>query len=673
MGSASSDSPSVDARPGRTPRMEPQVHMQRKKRRRRSSAARRRRAKIKRRIYIAVALLASVAFALVVLALVRLQKVSAELKVARSESQQAVDALEAKDLRSARDHLGRAADSFIRGRNALDSAFELKIAKMFPVAGPNLRAVSAMASAGASTADAGKNILDAARRLQGPKGELVFPLADGRVDLKAVEEIQPAVRSAHIRVEAAAAQVAGSPAGSLAGSVAGAREEMLEKLVEARDALAKLDGYLTVLPPFLGGDGPRRYLVAIGNNAEMNAEGMILSYGIIEANSGAISWSRSGPITEIKLSAPAQVPLSQEFVDRWSWANPTFAWQRANVSPEFSIVGEILTSMYKERTGQQLDGAIFIDGVALGYLLRATGPIAFQDPPVTLDERSFADFAMNGAYKSFASQEVRKEFLGVAAQRAITAAFQISGERARVLGSAFDQAARERRLMIYSRHAGEQASLAGMPIGGQLKKPTGGFFSYTLQNFSGSKLDYYMKQSIDYRSRVAPDGSSSVNVKMTLQNQATADLPEYILGGDEKLESRKPGDYFGYLTLYAPEGSFVTGGESKDSLLSVLPDAGHAAFSVAVLVRPGETRTVELEYRVPTPPASDDASGAAKNRFELLYVPQPRIRPDSIRAEVSFDSGTVAEPSGFAALGGRTLLFDGNPQEAVEWSASWRR
>lgn len=653
--------------------MDPQAYIYRKKRRRRSSAARRRRAKIKRRIYIAGAVIASVTFMLVVLALVRLQKVSAELKVARSESQAAIDALEARELRMAREHLALAADSFIRGRNTLDSAFELKIAKMFPFAGPNLRAVSAMASAGATTADAGKKILDAARRLEGPRGELVFPLADGRVNLAAVEEIQPAVRSAHIQVEAAAAQVAGSPGGGLTGSVASARSDMFEKLVEARDALAKLDGYLTVLPPFLGGKGSRRYLVAIGNNSEMNAEGMVLSYGIIETSSGTITWNRSGPITEIKLNAPAQLPLSPEFVDRWSWANPTFAWQRANVSPDFSIVGEILTAMYKERTGQQLDGSIFIDGVALGYLLRATGPIAFQDPPVTLDERNFADFAMNGAYKSFASQDSRKEFLGIAAQRAITAAFQISGERARILGSALDQAARERRLMIYSRHAGEQANLVRMPLGGQLKKPDGGFFSYTLQNFAGNKLDYYMKQTIDYRSRVASDGSSRVVVKVALQNQATTDLPEYILGGDEKLQSRKPGDYFGYLTIYAPEGSFVTGGASKESLLSVLPDAGHAAFSLAVLVPPGEVRTAELEYQVPTTPQRSGVSGGPADTFEMTYVPQARIRPDSIRVEISFDSGTVSEPSGLSALGGRTLLFDGNPQETVEWSARWHR
>lgn len=651
--------------------MEPRPHVHRRKRRRRSSATRRRRQRIKRRIYIGLAVLASVAFALAVLALVRLQKVSAELNTAKSQSQQAVDALGAQDLRSAREHLALAADSFTRGRNTLDAAFELKIAKLFPIASSNLRAATAMASAGASTADAGRNILDAARRLQGPKGELVFPLSNGRVDLKAVEEIQPSVRSAHTRVEAAAAQVAASPSGSLAGSIAGARSEMLEKLVEARDALAKLEGYLTVLPPLLGGEGPRRYLVAIGNNAEMNAEGMVLSYGVIEANSGLITWNRSGPITEIKLSAPAQVPLSPEFTDRWSWANPTFAWQRTNVSPDFAVAGEILTSMYKARTGQQLDGAIYIDGVALGYLLRATGPIAFQEPPVTLDERSFADYAMNGAYKSFASQEVRKEFLGVAAQRAITAAFQISGERARVLGSAFDQAARERRLMLYSIHADEQASLLAMPIGGQLRKPIGGFFSYTLQNFSGSKLDYYMKQSINYQAKVSRDGSAAVKVTMTLENQATTDLPPYILGGDEKLESRQPGDYFGYLTFYAPEGAYVTGGASRSELLSVLPDAGHAAFSVSVLLPPRGSHTVELEYQVPAPSSSESAQDA--NTFRFQYVPQPRIRPDSIRAEISFDVGSIADPNGFAALGARTLLFDGSPQEAVELSATWHR
>lgn len=660
----------LDTAFGRTSRMEPTLFTHRRKRRRRSSAARRRRRRIRRRIYAALAIVVSALFVLGVLALLRMQKISAELKVARAESQQALDALNRQDLNGARIHLAAAADSFIRGRNTLDIAFELKLARLLPFVGPNLKAVAAMASAGATTADAGKNIIDSARRLEGPKGELIFPLNNGRIDLRALEELRPSVRSGHIRVEAAAVQVEQSPSSNLVGIVASGREEMLEKLIEARDALANLDGYLSVLPSLLGADEKRRYFVAIGNNAEMNAEGMILSYGIVEVTAGYVDWVHTGSITEIKLTSPAPVPLSTTFNDRWSWANPNFAWQRANVTPDFPTVGELLVAMYQHRTGHALDGAIYIDGVALGYLLRATGPISFQDPSVTLDDRNFAEYAMNAAYKSFSSQESRKEFLAIAAQRAVTSAFQISGDRARTLGSALSRAANERRLMFYSTHPDEQARLAEMSIGGRLRHSEGGFFSYTLQNFSGSKLDYYLGTKIDYRARVARDGSTSVNVRLSIENRATLDLPPYILGGDERLESRRPGDYFGYLTLYAPEGSFVTGGRSRKDLMSVLPDAGFAAFSVTVLVPPGGTEVVELEYFVPT--ILPSKSGVPEY-FCVLYVPQPRFRPDSIRIEVGFDSGEVSRLRGFALLGERTLLYEDNPQEAVELNAEWRR
>lgn len=644
----------------------------RKKRRRKSTKKRKRRRLLRRLVIAAVALLVIGIF-FGVLAVVRVQKVEADLKYAQSESQAAVEAIRKQHLPEARERLSNAADAFNRGKYSLESSVELKVARIFPIIGTNLDTVHSLAEGGARTADAARGILDAAKRVEGPKGELVFPVSGGRVDVAAVEAMQPAVEDASNKLDTAQSVVAGTPSTGLIGPVGRARAELLSRVSDLHSATVELSAYMKVLPGILGKSEKRKYFVAVGNNAEMNANGMILSYGILEASNGRVQWTHGGSVTELKLDSPAHPEVDPLFLARWNWANPTFAWQRTNVTPDFPIVGEILMSMYKQKTGVSLDGAIYLDGVAISYLLRATGPLSFEDPSVTLDEKTFVDFAMNTAYKSFGSQEERKEFLGAAAARAIAAALSISGEQARVVGGALSQSARERRLMMYSIRPGEESDLQSMAIGGKFPDPDGDFFSYTLQNFGGNKLDYYISNTANFKTRIDNDGNATSKIAFTIENYATPDLADYILGADPTITSRKRGDYVGFLTFYAPTGAYLTGGASSREVLSVLPDAGHAAFSLSVQVPAGTTKTIELEYAVPNSPIASAYEARGGPNYHLTVVPQPRIRPDKIKAEVTFDTGSVSIPAGFGAGDGRSLVFEGNPAETVELSARWRR
>lgn len=641
-----------------------------RERRRRSSTKRRHRRKIRRRIYLAVAVLAAIGFFIGVLAVLRLQKIAAELNRGRAEAEAAVDSLKGQRLAEARTHLAAAADAFVRGRHSLQSSVELKLMGMVPWVGDDLRTVKAIATTGAVAADSARNVLEAARMFENAKGEFAAPISNGRIDLAALEAFEPSVAAASDRVATATHLLGETKPSGFVGSIESAQSQLLLKMTDFSRDLKNLDGYLQVLPPLLGQNERRRYLVAIGNDAEMNANGMVLSYGVIEASGGKLEWARGGPVTDLRLSRPAGVELDPEYMARWGWANPTFAWQRTNVSPEYPIAGEIMDAMYKQKTGTQVDGVIYMDGVALGYLLRATGPITFDDPAITLDERNFAEFAMNKAYTSFASQQERKEFLGLAAGKAVTTAFSITGERARTLGTVLGQAARERRLMIWSNHKSEQMRLASLSLGGGLGDSEGGFFSYTLENFGGNKLDYYMTNKVNYQSRIDSEGFETVTVRFDLANSATGELNPYILGYDPTVKGRNPGDYVGYLTVYAPTGAFLTGGASRSDVSSVLPDAGHAAFSLSVLVPAQGSRTIELEYRVPASPLLRGVDGEL---YKLKVVPQPRFRADSISIGVSFAVGSVGVPSGFASPGERTLAFDGAPQESVELTARWHR
>src|SRR5207253_10967895 len=130
---------------------------------------------------------------------------------------------------------------------------------------------------------------------------------------------------------------------------------------------------LSLLAEMAGANGPRTYLIAVANAAEMRGTGgMILSYGVINSANGRFTLTRFGPIDDLFLASPAPVEPVPDFVKRFSPFNPTLLWRNVNLSADFTRVGPVLAAMSKA-AGIPVDGAIQIDSMGLSSLLRGIG------------------------------------------------------------------------------------------------------------------------------------------------------------------------------------------------------------------------------------------------------------------------------------------------------------
>mgnify|MGYP001106445773 CR=1 FL=1 len=638
----------------------------RKKRR-----SRRKRASWLRRALFAIGVIAVAGALYGVVVGIRIAQASAHLQRARAAIERAETAVRDRDLDSARLDLAKASDEFVRSRNRLAS-LEIKVVRRFPLVGPNLKVAYALSIAGAKVADAGGVLLQKARVLEGPDGKLRVPYERGRIDLEKLGDLAPAASKAVEDVRSGLATVEASPSSQLVPVVAEARSEFLRKVSALERGLDVAAKYLEIAPELLGKQSSKRYLVAIGNNAEMNAQGMVLAYGILDVRDGTLVWSKFGSVTELQVAAPVSVPLDPDFRARWAWANPDFAWQRTNVSADTQTAGTLMAALYASKTGLPVDGVIYIDGIAIGYLLEGTGPLSFDDPKVTLDSRNFADFTMNKAYFHFANQSERKEFLVEAAARAVAAALEVRGSGVTKLVDATGRAVTERRLWIWTSDTELQSRLATLPLGGMPLADRGDVASYALLNLGGNKVDYYVRNTIRHRVTVDTGGRAKVAVEFKIENTAPADLPEYVGGavGPGQAE-RGRGEYLGYLTWYAPNGSRIVG-DARPPLQTSVPDAGFAAFSWSVKIPPGSSQTIAFEYELPDDVLERDSPTGALTRYKLTYIPQPRFWADRFETELVLPAGVTGKvQAAYSASEANRVNYSDIPNAPVEFEAQF--
>ena len=148
-----------------------------------------------------------------------------------------------------------------------------------------------------------------------------------------------------------------------------ARERFLDRLDQLRDALKGAEALAAGARHLL--EGPRRYLLLAANNAEMRAgSGMFLSVGVVTFADGTFSIGELRPTPEFNPTAGA-VMLPVELEELWGWLKPGEEWRNLATTPRFDVTAPLAADMWLTSTGEQVDGVLAVDAVALRALLAA--------------------------------------------------------------------------------------------------------------------------------------------------------------------------------------------------------------------------------------------------------------------------------------------------------------
>ncbi|HUP85917.1 MAG TPA: DUF4012 domain-containing protein [Acidimicrobiales bacterium] len=562
---------------------------------------------------VAAASLAAVAFALA--------RPGLERGVARATA--GLTAAKGADQEQAAAAFDDAERSFAEAERSV-GAWWARPAWLVPIVGPHLRALGAVAETGQELAAGGVRVAGAA-----DLGDL--RIRDGVVPIDKLRRLEPELADAADTVTRARARLARTRSTWLLPQVGRRLDTQVERLEDVQGTLESSRDVVHILPAVLGADGPRRYFLAVQTPAELRGTGGFFgSFGEITAVDGKLELARFGRLHELneggnpatrKLTGPA------DYLARYSRFGVANTWQSVTLSPDWPSVTEVIAGLYPQSGGAPIDGAIAVDPAGMAALLKLTGPLTVPGWPVPLTAANTEKILLHDQYVKLPNDE-RIDFLGDTARTLFNRLTAGELPKPSSILSTLGPAVAQKRIQMASTHAAEQEVYARLHITGAMAPVSGDFLGLITQNASGSKIDYFLHRSIDYRVTVDPVTSKlAATLKATLRNEAPASgLPGYVIGN--ALEPPLPtGTSRLYVSIYTPWFLRAARVAGVPATVESESELGRNVYSTFVDLPPGGELSIELDL-------AGWYDGAA---YHLGVHRQPTVHPDKVTATINGD------------------------------------
>lgn len=592
------------------------------------------------------------------------------LAEARDAMRAGRDALVEGEPDAAGDRFRSAETAFHRAGDAADNPLT-DLAGLIPILGRTPDAVTAVARSGEIVARAGQALSTALEDL--PGGVASIAPRNGVLPLDAMSRLSGPVGRAAALVENAVREVAGIETAWVPAPAARPVESFVAQVEDLGDALRSAHGLLRALPPFAGGEGPRRYFVGAQNPAEQRGTGgLIGAYSILTMREGRLSLGPFRDAASLEdLGTGAVAPPTPAFARRYDRYGGAGFWKNINMTPDFPSAATAIERLYERTVGVSLDGTILADPAALASLVEATGSVEVPGAELELEADQVVPFLANEAYAIFDDPAQRKRLLGAMAglvlQRYLDGASQEDPAEAAM---ALVDAAAGGHLLLHSTDQAVQEAFERAGIAGRLLPPSGDHLVVTANNAAGNKVDFYVDRTVRYEVHLLPDGVAEADVAVRYANGAPrSGEPAYVIGpfpgvsaaGEDVVISST---FCGRCRIHRA----MRGGADTRVLLE--EELGHIVATNVLRVPAGDAGTLSYGWTVPGAWTGSPNAGS----YRLTFQGQPTIRPTRLEVVVVAPPGTVVSAaSPGMRVDGATATWRGEPGDLALFEVSFGR
>jgi hypothetical protein len=390
-------------------------------------------------------------------------------------------------------------------------------------------------------------------------------------------------------------QVNLGPSQHLVGFLATQRAKFSSELDQVRTTLSRTAAAASAAAKIL--QGPQTYLLLAANNAEMRSgSGAFLEAGPITTGNGELHLAGMVPTATLEEPAGA-VPVGGDLEARWGWLLPGVDWRNLGLTPQFDVNGALAARMWKESTGQQVDGVMALDVTGLQDLLNVTGPVTLANGTVVssanVDELLLHQQYVGESYSSVAQEAARVDQLGMLASTMMHS-LETQPLDLHALVDALAAATAGRNLMLWSADPATEQIWSSTGVSGELKSNS---FVSTVINRGGNKLDQYLSMHTNL-DLVTHGSTTSASMTVTLVNRTPPGQSDFIAGPYPGIGASY-GEYVGVVSANLPNDvrdlsvgpgeTVVANGEEGPTLL--------VAVNVSVLA--GATGQVTFHFSFP--------------------------------------------------------------------------
>lgn len=506
---------------------------------------------------------------------------------ASSHVREVQSAIEQEDYPGAEEATREAARDTSAAQDAA-SSLPLRLASHLPGrAGALTGAVRTVVSASDLAVSSGAlPLVEVASTAEDPRSLL---RADGSIDVQQVSAAAARVHPAAGALRRAQRQVDGVDLGVLPAplrrSVLSARDGVEELAVRAAEA----DSVLAVLPAALGADGPRSYLVAFQNTAELRPTGGIVgSWALVGVEDGRTRLTAVGSNDDLEsLQGPVR-DLGQEYTALYPPEKVRFS-QNVNLSPNFPDAGLLLSDLWAAQGRPRPDGVVAVDPSGLAPLLAGAGDIAVPGGP-SINAGNVVDVLLRQVYEDFAAHNAaRKDYLSAVIGTAFSQALGGGAFKTATLRGVLD-AARGGHIVAWSPRSDEQAALTAAGLSGALPEPSVDTAGVYLTNIAASKLDYWLTETVTTSGGCA---ARPATLQVELRNGAPREVPDYVANKGKGV-ARTTETVL--LAVYLPPQRGVSGitVDGRAAPFSAGTERGWSLARLSVAVPRGATTTVDV-------------------------------------------------------------------------------
>ncbi|MFA6429603.1 MAG: DUF4012 domain-containing protein [Patescibacteria group bacterium] len=401
--------------------------------------------------------------------------------------------------------------------------------------------------------------------------------------------------------------------------------EVRPRVDELKTALTQSQGVLRDLRTLnqfavkaVGHDQARTYLLVFQNHTELRPTGGFMgSMAEVVVDRGALEHlfvPGGGPYDfRNQLLARVAPPAPLQLVGkRWEF-------QDANWFPDFPTAAKKIRWFWSKSGQPTLDGVIAVNATIMEKLLAVTGPIEMPEYGKTISAENFLLETQKSVELEYDKAENKpKKFVGDLMQKLLERVKSAPPEEMVAYLALFADALETKDIQIAMSREDEDEIVQSLGWSGRMESSVGDALAIVEANIAGLKTDAVIDERATLSAEIGEDGSIVDTV--TLERTHRGVKGELFRGGNN----------VSYVRMYVPQGAELLSAEGfeapdpalferpepdeavdpdMEELVKVRPspvpgvdvtdEFGRTAFGAWVQLKPGETATVKLSYRLP--------------------------------------------------------------------------
>ncbi|MBI2068858.1 MAG: DUF4012 domain-containing protein [Candidatus Yanofskybacteria bacterium] len=533
--------------------------------------------------------------------------------------------------------------------------------------GAKLRSAKKLVEAGKLMADAGQAMSQAMAELAKTGG--IFNPAGSNVSAGGISKnLRQALTLSQKNIKEAGELLEDVDAGSLPEDKRASFEEFNSKLPEFEQMITDAADYSKFLEDFIGTAGTRKYLLLFQNPAELRPTGGFPgSYGVVVFKDGRLQDFRVDDVYNLdgQLKELYVPPLQLQHI------TPNWGMRDANWFVDFPVSARKMSEFYKKESGEDVDGVITFSPQIVSKILEITGPIRMDKYGVTLNSENFSQAIQEEVeYKADRNQpkKILVDLAPLMLEKIYSADSDTWMEIFNILVSSLDG----KGILMYFRDLKLQDFSVTKGFSGQVNQTNGDYLMVTLTNVKGSKTDTVIDSELkvdsifegdDIRHRVVltrtHNGGGTKFGFFNKQNPAyvrilVPDNAQFLgISGNSKPNFQPLLDY--PKTDFKRDEDLVRFEEKSnydsETGVTTYEEAGKREYGFWMLLNPGETKAVELEYRV--------LGKAAGKEHEFYVQRQPGLEFNKFTLNLISGAAEIGQSSVELRKGNGRYTFNG--------------